>query len=781
MTPLTQRSVRRQPGQAAARSYEKRSRRAIARLAVLCAGVLLAASCAVSSTPATPSAGESCSQSQCHAEIEQIHYGGPALRCVDCHGGNPEALTKEGAHVTVDTSFNPSSPGKHVLTDPPLVDLAAVPTDVMKFLNPADYRVVSQTCGSTSLAGGGCHAIITNDSLLLNRATLAGQLAGGRFIAGAQGKAPIVGVVPVQDPFVPTQQPPGTVAHLDGVPAQVPDAVTSAMARAYYPIYEQMCAECHLEREGPKVPGRYYSLGCAGCHMTTADDARTATTDPTQNREEAGHPLRHRFTNLIPDSQCAHCHISHLGRALLARGVREKSEPDGDTALPGGKNKGAADPPNAVPWAKENYTKFNGMLWEYGKPWPYFIEDEDGTNGTDETPPDVHTAKGLACIDCHNMREAHGSGRAQARMDQELDVRCQSCHGRPGQKGKLMSDAAVTFDQAGSAVGTDGPNPQTVKTLGDGTVQQRDKLSNGLHPVTQITTRTDPTQKLYNLRTRMGCQLHAGTAAARQALKAEVNALAASDPVAVQKQFPGLPPNFTFPAVAQETDGRLECFACHNAWTVNCYGCHMVRDDRESYVSRIDGQTRQGAVKSFGLSVVADALALGFNSRGHIQPMVGTSIFFTHIDAAGQTVIDAAPLTTGEGLSGEGNVHNPVHHHTVQKIPRDCTGCHPAADGATKTSAVLRAIGLGTGEFTFTDGAGKVHWLDRLVAGDYDGDGKPDDPAVFGVPTALAGLQRLVGTTHMRQPGLSGGPDPGPLDLETVNRILLNKVVPQRP
>ncbi len=780
MTPWPITSGRLQRTSGAERSYEKRLPGAIRRLGVLLSLIALLGGCETTQATTARAQVESCNQSQCHAAVEQIHYGGPALRCVDCHGGDPNALTKEGAHVTVNVSFNPSSPGLHILTDPPLVDLAQVPTAVMQFLNPSDYRVVQNTCGSTTLAGGGCHSIISNNSMLLNRATLAGQLAGGGFIAGTQGKTPQFGVVPVQDPFVPPELPPGTVTHLEPLPAQVPDSVTSTLARAYYPVYEQLCAECHLEREGQKIPGRYYLTGCSGCHMTTSDDSRSASTDPTQNKEEAGHPMRHRFTNLIPDSQCAHCHISHLGRSLLTRGVRERSEPDGDT-LAGGKNKGAADPVNAVPWGKSNYMKFKGMLWEYGKPWPYFLEDEDGTNGTDETPPDIHTAKGLACIDCHNMREAHGSGRAQARMDQELDVRCQSCHGRPGQKGKLMSDASITFDQAGTALGTDGPNPQTVKTLGDGSVQQRDKLTGGLHPVTQITDRQDKKQALYNPRTRMGCQLHAGTAAVRQALKAEVNALAAKDPVEMQKQFPGLPPNFTFTEVAQETDGRTECFACHNTWTLNCYGCHMVRDDRETYISRVDGQKRAGAVKSYGLSVLADALALGFNSRGHIQPLVGTSIFFTHIDANGQKVIDAQPLTTGEGLTGEGNVHNPVHHHTVQKIPRDCTGCHPSADGSSNTNAVLRAVGLGTGEFTFTDGAGKVHWLDRLLAGDYDGDGKPDDPTQLGLPNALAGVQRLVGTTHMRQPGVVSGPQPGPLDLETINRVLMNKVVPQRP
>lgn len=728
---------------------------------------------------------ESCSAAQCHADIEQIHYGGPVLRCVDCHGGNPNAPTKQGAHVTVDVSFNPTSPGTKVVENPSLVALAEMPTATLQFLNPADYRVVRNSCGSSTLGGGNCHSIITNGSLLLNRATLAGTLAGGPFIAGIQGKDAHFGIVQTIDQLTPKDVGANTAVQLAAFPADVPAQVTLTTARDFYPVFEQLCTECHLNREGLKIPGRYYSAGCNGCHMTTANDGRSVSTDPTQNRSELGHPQRHRFTNLIEDKQCAHCHISHLGRALLAVGVRERSEPEGDKAI-GGPNRGAEDPPGAVPWAKENYTKYNGLYWQYGKPYPYFIEDEDGSNGTDETPPDVHTAKGMACIDCHNMVEAHGVGKMAFRMDQELDVRCQSCHGKPGQKGKLMSDSAVTFDQAGTAAGGSGGNPAMMKTLADGSVEQTDKLKGGKHPVTQINQRIDPGNAKYNPRTRMGCQLHAGTAKVRAAVRAEVNALAAKDPAAVAKNFPGLPEGFTFKDLGSEEDGRVECFTCHNSWTVNCYGCHMVRDDRETYVSRIDGKTKVGAVKTLGLSVKADALALGFNARGHISPMVGTSIFYTHIDAAGNKLVDAEALTTGQGLSGEGNVHNPAHHHTVQRLPRDCKGCHPGADtasapGDANTKAVLRATGLGTGDETFVDGKGHVHWLDRLLWADYDGDGKFDDPKVLGLPKALAGVVAAVATTHISLPSFVEIPPPGPLDLVAVRRIIDNRVLNQRP
>lgn len=736
-------------------------------------GVAFAAGC--DSAPSTATV-QTCLQSACHAQVENIHIGGPALSCTDCHLGDATATDKEASHVTVDVSFNPSTPGKSYLADPSLAELDALPLDVIGFLNPADYRVASVTCGSSASGGTSCHSDIVAPSLLLNRATLAGQLAGGGFIAGAQDKDAAYAVCATTDDLVPGALAEGTVATLPAFPADPPDSVTDPIARAFYPAYEQLCIECHLYSDGPHVPGRYYSSGCAACHMVTTNASRAETRDVTQDVDELGHVQSHRFTNLVPDSQCAHCHISHLGRSLLARGVRERSEPAGDEAI-GGPNRGVEDPVEAVPWAEEFYERYQGNLEIYGKPYPYFLEDENGTVEGDETPPDVHTAAGLGCIDCHNIREAHGDGAMSSRLDGELDVRCQSCHGRPGEVAKLRSDDGLAFNRAETTPGARGNNEPVFQTEGD-TVLQYGRFTRILHNVTQITNRTDPAGEGYNARTRTGCQLHAGTAEVREALKAEVNALATSDPELQAETFPGLPAGFTFSTPAEETDGRLECFTCHNAWTPNCYGCHMVRDDRQTCRSALTGETRAGAVASYGLSVVADSLALGFNARGKISPMVGTSIFFTHIDASGATVIDAVPLTDGAGNSGAGNVHNPVQHHTVQKTPRDCTGCHPSAEGETDEAAIATAVGLGSGRYTFLDGLGVTHWLDQLVWADYDGDGQADDPAGRGLPTQLYAVTPLASTTHQARPDALV--EPGPLDLETINRTLGARVLPQR-
>ncbi|MBW1880240.1 MAG: hypothetical protein JRJ84_17910 [Deltaproteobacteria bacterium] len=722
---------------------------------------------------------ESCMLSECHGEIEQIHYGGPDLMCTPCHLGDPDDPTKEGSHVTVDYSFNETTPGSNYLDDPSLYELDEVPLDVIRFLNPSDYRVVRQTCSSSTLGGALCHPRIAEDSLLLNRATLSGQITGGGYLAGTQDKGARYAVVDAVDEYAPGTPLPEHAASFEQIPADPPADITDPVARAFFPVYEQMCLACHLYEDGPKIPGLYYSSGCAGCHVVTDDDARAKTADPTQDIDELGHISTHRFTNLIPDRQCAHCHISHLARSLLAQGVRERSEPEGDAAI-GGPNRGMEDPEHARPWGEENYVRYRGMHQIYGKPYPYFIDDEDDTNEVDETPPDVHTAAGMGCIDCHNIREAHGDSTMSIRMDSELDVRCTSCHGRPGELAPLKSDAELSFTRSETTIGGRGQNLPVFETAADGSVLQYVRFTRALHPVTQITQRTDATSTLFNPRTQMGCALHAGTADVKRELKVAVNALASTDPDAVDDQFPGLPAGFTFEVSGEEPDGRVECHTCHNAWTVNCYGCHMVRDDRESYRSALTGEVKQGKVQSLGLSVVADSLAMGFNSQGRISPLVGTAIFFTHIDADGNRPIDAMPLKDGDGNSGGGNVHNPVHHHTIRRLPRDCDGCHPAVDGSHDDDALKTAVGLGSGLHTFVDGSGKTHLLDQLVAADYDGDGDFEDPVSNELPKTVYAVTPLVSTTHAKLAD-EEAQDPGPLDLETIRRVLENQVVRQRP
>ena len=394
-----------------------------ATAALIAASCLVGTSCQPEEITPPSSLAESCIDNDCHGGVEQIHYGGPTLKCVDCHGGDPNDHTKEGAHITVDVSFNPSTPGTEYMPDPTLEQLDAMDKDVLQFLNPSDYRVARRSCGADILNGVGCHATITVNSMLLNRATLAGTFGGGGYISGIQDKHPEFGVVGVVDPFVPETLPDGVVASLKALPSDPPASVTDPIAKAIFPMFEQMCVSCHVNQDGGHSPGKYYSSGCNACHMVTSDSSRAETGDITQDIQELGHVQTHRFTNEIPDSQCARCHHSHLARSLLALGVREKSE-EGD-----GVNHALEDPEHHVPWGKQNYVKFEGDRVIFGKPWPFYIEDEDGTNDIDETPPDVHYTAGMVCGDCHVGSDVHGTGRIFETSKTQNALACEDCHG----------------------------------------------------------------------------------------------------------------------------------------------------------------------------------------------------------------------------------------------------------------------------------------------------------------------------------------------------------------
>ncbi|MCE9592187.1 MAG: hypothetical protein K8S99_16910 [Planctomycetes bacterium] len=70
--------------------------------------------------------------------------------------------------------------------------------------------------------------------------------------------------------------------------------------------------------------GDFRASGCTACHTPYANDrdpahsgvlavlgnrGRSASVDPTVPKDEPGHPIKHAFTNSIPNSQCITCHI----------------------------------------------------------------------------------------------------------------------------------------------------------------------------------------------------------------------------------------------------------------------------------------------------------------------------------------------------------------------------------------------------------------------------------------------------------------------------------------
>ena len=334
--------------------------------------------------------------------IEEAHppVDGDSLTCVACHGGDPDARKQSEAHVS------PGLNGAPYLRNLTTGELDEVNTDYLRFINPGDYRVAKDTCGSG--AGAGCHQELVEKVVTNQMATFSGELGVARYRAGMQNSgAGTKAVYEVRDESFVFGQIPGTVGILDKMAEPRIEEGTTEIG-PYQDLYlTKACMRCHTWSFGDnKFPGDFRSSGCTSCHMHYADDGLSQSDDPTAEKGAPPHPKRHVLTTAIPTEQCTHCHYRGGRIGPSFQGYRESA--------------GAGQDSDKV-----------GYLGEalHGHDANYYIIDEDLTNSYDETPPDVHFQAGMDCVDCHTDHDVHGDGHIYVNTEISVEIRCEDCHG----------------------------------------------------------------------------------------------------------------------------------------------------------------------------------------------------------------------------------------------------------------------------------------------------------------------------------------------------------------
>lgn len=344
-----------------------------------------------SETPAAPVEG--CLK--CHGNIEPMHRynnrgdvfdklvdgkDAMGLTCTACHGGNPAALTQKEAHV------QPRFPkewgcknGECSSRNPERTNtlLAKESREFVRFINPGDFRVVEQACGS-------CHAET-------NERSARSMMAHGAMLWGAalynNGGFPIKdthfgesynedgrpqALFQIPEPTREEQAFKGFLTSLFPLPRwelSQPGNILRVFERGgkrrlevglpdkeeepgrpdkglsprglgtlnrtdpvYLGLQKTRLLDPTLNFLGTNDhPGDYRSAGCTSCHVIYANDRSktisaqyaeygnqgfTASADTSIPRREPGHPIKHQFTSQIPTSQCMTCHM-HPGTNML--------------------------------------------------------------------------------------------------------------------------------------------------------------------------------------------------------------------------------------------------------------------------------------------------------------------------------------------------------------------------------------------------------------------------------------------------------------------------------
>ena len=465
-------------------------------------------------------------------------------------------------------------------------------------------------------------------------------------------------------------------------------------------------------------PGDYRASGCSACHVIYANDRDplhsgvysafghsgiSSTTDPTIDKTQSGHPIKHVFTRAIPSSQCMVCHM-HPGTNMLTTyfGLTWwDNEIDGEKMYPAKQKnpteeeryRSALKNPEAASarglWGDEKFLEqtgspeFNKQLKTtqfadfHGHGWVYrgvYAHDRKGnwldSNGKQiafDDPErfgkavhlaDIHLEKGMQCADCHFGQDNHGNGKIYGEPRAAVEIDCVDCHGTISARANLIT--------SGPAAPAGGRNLETLRTpwgfrrfewRGDSLIQRSMSDQDKEWEVVQTRDTVTPGN------------IHFSAKSYRAKLMGKNGEV-----------LPAFPNDETALAHANSS---MTCYACHTSWTPTCFGCHLqMTANAKRDMLHNEGITTRNYT-SYNFQVLRDDIyMLGVDGTvtGHrIAPARSScAVLVSSQNANREWLYYQQQTISSPGFSGQ--AFSTFVPHTVRaKETKQCSDCHVSA------------------------------------------------------------------------------------------------------
>jgi hypothetical protein len=749
---------------------------------------------------------------RCHQNTHDPHAKATVrLGCVDCHGGDPQTLVKEAAHVAPrfpdawQTSANPVRSYTLLNHEAP---------EFVRFVNPGDLRIAHISCGTAgchpkevlqnrkSMMTHGCMlwgSALYNNGAIPNKLPRYGESYG---MKGAPQRLQTVppptdyevrskGVVPFLDPlprFEITQ--PGNILRIferggrfrpeTGIPEMVQEPGRPFLARlsvrglgtenrtdpTFLGLQKTRLFDPTLNFLGSNdQPGDYRSSGCTACHVLYANDrspynsgpiakfgngGRSFSADPTIPKDEPGHPIDHRFTTAIPTSQCVVCHV-HPGTNVLnsyTGFMWWDEETDGELIYPAKQkyptaeeatqtnlrnpNESAArnnlaDPDFVARLADLNTQARHTQFADYhGHGWAFravFKKDRHGRlldrrgnilkdvsnaqlraaldpvakyqDGVPVHQMDVHLEKGMHCVDCHFIQDAHGNTKLYGEVRASIEIQCIDCHGSVNHRATLLT--------TGPAASPCGHNLAALRTPGGlrrfewrgHRLYQRSMVNPHREwEVPQVRDTITPGNEHYNERSHLAKTVRM-----------------TPDGHMVWGDLPATD------CACAHRNKSMSCIACHSAWNPSCFGCHLPQKaNKKTPLLHNEGDVTRNQIYYNFQTLRDDVYMLardGDVTGNRIGPARSScAVHVGSYNGNRESVYVQQQTISGEGLSGVAFSTNVPHTVRGKGETKGCTDCHVSRDD-DNNALLAQLLMHGTQYVNFI---GKYCWV---AAGDH--------------------------------------------------------------
>ncbi len=173
---------------------------------------------------------------------------------------------------------------------------------------------------------------------------------------------------------------------------------------------------------------------------------------------------------------------------------------------------------------------------------------------------DIHLEKGMHCVDCHFIQDAHGNTKLYGEVRAAIEIQCVDCHGSPGQRATLVTSGPAS-DTSAAESGKAGRDLAGLRTpfrqrrferRGDKIIQRSMVECDLEWEITQVSDTINPRSQHYNER-----------AALAKTVRFENDQMVWGDiPKDGEK-------------ACAHASAKMSCIACHSAWNPSCFGCHL--------------------------------------------------------------------------------------------------------------------------------------------------------------------------------------------------------------
>ncbi|MFA7421063.1 MAG: hypothetical protein WCZ90_15380 [Melioribacteraceae bacterium] len=397
-----------------------------------------------------------------------------------------------------------------------------------------------------------------------------------------------------------------------------------------------LCASCHLSNEKTEL-GPITELsrggGCLACHLNYSQEASLQLVEylkkkSTSNNSNANISLHPQINLNVTNQHCFGCH-SRSGRISLSY--------DG--------------------W-HETILKPEDVKGKVG-----FRILGDG-RVVQQIQKDIHSEKGMICVDCHTSYEIMGDGTYALHKEEQMKVQCVDCHLINQPKTQKLSEFDFESKKIVELLSIDDSKRDYLTTVKNGFPLVNAFYEDGIAKLIKKTNKE----------------------------------------IARMKS----PANVCIEGTAHK---NLSCNSCHNSWTPQCIGCHTEYDENSSMYDLLANKEENGEWLEFGKHFLAEPATLGVKeqkkSSGKIQKVIDE--------------FSPGMILTIDKKDGSNKIFKrlfaPGFSHTIRRETRSCESCHNNP----------LAIGYGRGKLDYMVVDGKGTWKFTPQFSIMEEDGLPED------------------------------------------------------